>query len=340
MVQLKTILDTRKSKSDNTYPIYYRVTEKKKVFYLYSGFSIPLTQWDEQKCIVKKAHVNAQTINASISKRFFEIQKAAIELEDEGIFSLDSLKSKLAPKPPTKTVKEFSDVVIAEMFTKGRTGNAIVYQTGVNSLFKYKPSKALRFTDITTSFIEKYREWLLSNGCKINTAGNYLRTIRAIYNKAIKLKLVDKKYYPFNDITIKTEKTAKRAFSKEVLKNIELLVLPVNSPIEVARDFYMLSFYLIGINFTDIAYLKSENICNGRLEYKRRKTGKKYSIKIQPQAQILFDKYATGDKYLFRILPADIIENSLLAKRLIQQWIKTTNKYLKRISTIIFFRVW
>ncbi|RZA03522.1 MAG: hypothetical protein EOP47_02715 [Sphingobacteriaceae bacterium] len=42
---IKVILDTRKTKADGSYPIYYRVTEKKKVFYLYSGFSIPLSQW-------------------------------------------------------------------------------------------------------------------------------------------------------------------------------------------------------------------------------------------------------------------------------------------------------
>jgi hypothetical protein len=148
MVQLKIILDTRKPKTNGTCPIYYRITQKKKVIYLYSGFSLIPTQWDENKINVKKSHPNAQTINISLTKNYFEIQKAIVELEDEELFSLDSLKDKLTLKQPTTSVKEFADVVIKQMFTSNRTGNAIVYQTGVNTLFKYKPSNGLRFKEL------------------------------------------------------------------------------------------------------------------------------------------------------------------------------------------------
>ena len=39
-----------------------------------------------------------------------------------------------------------------------------------------------------------------------------------------------------------------------------------------------------------------------------------------------------GSDYLLPIIPNNVPEDSLRAKRLIQQWIKTTNKYLKRLS--------
>ena len=332
MVQLKLILDARKPKANGTCPIYYRITDKKKVFYIYTGFSIPAMQWDEQKCSVKKSHPNASVINTAVSKRYYEIQKAIVELEDDGLFSLDGLKTKLEPKTQFRSVKEFSNALIKDMFAKNETGNAIVYQTAINSLFKYKPTKELRFTDVTVTYLEKYQEWLLNNGCRINTLSNYLRTIRAIYNKAIKQKVVDRKHYPFSEIAIKTEKTAKRAFSKGVITSIEQLHLLDNTPVRKARDYYMLSFYLIGINFTDLAYLKSGNIMDGRIEYTRRKTGHHYSIKILPKAQTILNDYSTGNTYLFPVLPEDVMEDGLKAKRLIQQWIKTTNKYLKRIS--------
>jgi integrase/recombinase XerD len=335
MINLKVILDTRKPKTNGTCPIYYRITERKKVAYIYSGFSIEQSQWNDSKNQVKKSHPNAQTINTSISKRYFELQKAVVELEDEELFSLNSLKEKVAPKTEIKTVKELADILITEMFAKNRTGNAIVYRTGVNNLFKFKPSKVLRFTDIDVPFIEKYKDWLTSNGCKVNTIGNYLRTLRAIYNKAIKLKIVDRKYYPFSDISIKTEKTAKRAFTKATIVSIENLYLLDNSPVRKARDYYMLSFYFIGMNFTDVAYLKLENISNDRIEYRRRKTGHQYNIKILPKASSIINEYSSDGRYIFPILPDDIVENSLKAKRLIQQWIKTTNKYLKRISEIL-----
>ena len=95
----------------------------------------------------------------------------------------------------------------------------------------------------------------------------------------------------------------------------------------------MLSYYLIGISFTDLAYLKPENIVDGRIVYKRKKTHKHYSIKIFPQAEKALSKVATvNGKYLLPILSEEIPEDTLKAKRVIQQCIKTTNKYLKRLS--------
>jgi integrase len=67
--------------------------------------------------------------------------------------------------------------------------------------------------------------------------------------------------------------------------------------------------------------------------YKRRKTHKDYSIKLFPEAQVLFEQLHTGaSKYLLPILPNDILEDSLETKKVIRQFIKTTNKYLKRMS--------
>ena len=53
----------------------------------------------------------------------------------------------------------------------------------------------------------------------------------------------------------------------------------------------MLSFYLIGINLADLLALPKDAIVNGRLQYKRAKTGKNYSVLVQPEAQAIIDKY-------------------------------------------------
>jgi site-specific recombinase XerD len=333
MVQLKVLLDARTKKSDGTHSIYYRITEKKKVFYLSTGFSIEAKYWDDAKSIIKKAYPNAQSINSSINKRYFEIQKAIIELEDEGVFSMDSLKNRLAPKQTQFSFKQFSEIVIQELYSNNRVGNAVVYQTGVNSIFRYKPSKELRFTDISVQFLEGYKQFLLNNGCKINTIGNYLRSIRAIYNIAIKRKIVDKKYYPFDEVSIKYEKTAKRAISKDDIDKLRRYYVRPETPEWYAKNFFLLSFNLIGASFTDMAYLKPSNIVKDRIVYKRRKTHKLYNIKLTPEAEKILNLYYPRTyEYLLPVLPSDIKEDSVRSKAIIQQWIKTTNKYLQRLS--------
>jgi len=111
-----------------------------------------------------------------------------------------------------------------------------------------------------------------------------MRTLRAFYNKAIKHKVVDRSLYPFHDITLKAEKTKKRAIDKLLIKEIIDLDLTEHSTIWHVRNWFMLSFYLIGISIVDLALLTPSNIKNGRICYKRQKTGKLYDIKLLPQA--------------------------------------------------------
>ena len=61
----------------------------------------------------------------------------------------------------------------------------------------------------------------------------------------------------------------------------------------------MLMFYLIGINAIDLFNLKQ--IVDGRIEYKREKTGKLYSIKVEPEAMEIINRYK-GNKFLLNTL--------------------------------------
>ena len=63
----------------------------------------------------------------------------------------------------------------------------------------------------------------------------------------------------------------------------------------------MLMFYMIGINAIDLFHAKDYDVVDGRLEYKRSKTGKLYSVLIQPEAQAIIDKYR-GKNYLLNVL--------------------------------------
>ena len=61
-------------------------------------------------------------------------------------------------------------------------------------------------------------------------------------------------------------------------------------------------FYLIGINAADLFMAKKEQVQNDRLVYKRAKTGTLYSIKIQPEAQLIINRYKGKGEYLLNIM--------------------------------------
>ncbi|SEA17666.1 site-specific integrase [Pedobacter hartonius] len=333
MVQIKVILDNRKEKADGTCPIYYRITEQRKASYISTGFSVQEEHWNEKERTVIKKHPNAQFINNSISKRYSEIQKIIIQLEDEGKYSIEGVKNRLlAPKRTATSVKEFSKELIEQLKSQKKIGNALIYQTAINRLFSFKSNQSLKFIDIDLTFIENYNTFLIEQGVSTNGISNYLRTLRAIYNRAIKAKVIDRQHYPFGDFKIKQEKTAKRAISNDIMSVIKSVTAPIGHSVDKARDMFLLSFYFIGMSFTDLAYLKKENLHSGRLVYKRRKTGKVYDILLTDSALELIKKYESTSRYIVPVLSSTVLEDSLQSKRIIKQWIKTTNKYLNKIS--------
>lgn len=107
MVQLKIILDTRRKKSDGTYPILFRITNVKKVNYLSSGVAVLQEDWDEVTLNILKKHLNHKSLNLALSKkRHYEIQKGILKLENDNVFTIDALKDILYPKAevPIKTI--------------------------------------------------------------------------------------------------------------------------------------------------------------------------------------------------------------------------------------------
>jgi integrase/recombinase XerD len=334
MANIKTLLDLRRAKSDGTFNIIFRITDHKKVYTINSGVSLGEHFWDEKKGQVRKIYPNAKLLNIKLSKHFFKIEQAILLLDDE--FSIEKLKAMLSGKPldeAPETFQVFADKVIQQMIEANRVGNALVYQTAVNRLITYC-GKDVTFEEVNYKLLDQFSHHLTTSGLKINSVSNYFRSIRAIYNKAIKMKVVDRSLYPFYDISIKSEKTAKRAILKDDIVKLLEIHVEKNSTCWRSLNYFMLSFYLRGISFTDLAYLKQSNIIDGRIEYRRRKTHKNYSVKLFPEAvSIINQMHDPGSDYLLPIIPKGVTEDSIRAKRIIQQCIKTTNKYLKRLST-------
>ena len=339
MVYLKVILDDRKAKQGKHYPIVVRITYNRKATTFSTGIRVEKEYWDKYSSRILPNHPNQLRLNASISEYFLKIQKITLDLEGSESFSVEELKIRLAEKSkPAEsrssiTFNVYSETLISEMLSVNRSGNAIIYQTASNRLIKYLGNKPLKFKEIDYNLLEGFRLALYKDGVKPNTVSNYFRTIRAIYNKAIKAKLVDRSYYPFQDISIKSERTTKRSIAISDLKLIYNLNLKPSSREWHARNYFFLSFSLIGISFTDLAYLKPSNISKGRLTYRRRKTHKEYNIKLSALAKEIFNHYhGSNSKYLLPILAPSIVEDSLDAKKKIFQWIKTTNKWIGKLG--------
>ncbi|TBV26550.1 hypothetical protein DMZ43_05645 [Meridianimaribacter sp. CL38] len=332
MATVKIKLDTRRAKSNGTYSIIYKIRHLKKVYTINAGVSVLKEHWNSSTSNVNNSNSNAKSINLKLLNDYLAIERAILALDDK--VTIEKLRLLIKGKTEAKTCsfKVFTQQLVDEMFKTKNTGNAIVYRTAMNRFLDFC-KRDIMFSEIDYVLLQKFELHLKLKGLKQNSISNYFRTIRAIYNKAIKHQLVDRSNYPFYDITIKSEQTAKRAISREEIKRLLSIKLDENSTASKSLNFFMLSFYLRGISFTDMAYLKKSNLIDGRIFYKRRKTHKNYSIKLfKPAEDIIKSLKYENSSYLLPIINETMQEDSLEAKKVIKQWIKTTNKYLKRLS--------
>jgi len=104
-------------------------------------------------------------------------------------------------------------------------------------------------------------------------------------------------FHPFRKFKIKQIETRKRALTID--KIIDLFTLEVEDWQVKYLDTFKLMFYLIGINMVDLCNLNK--IQDERIEYYRAKTNRFYSIKVEPEALMIINKYR-GKHYLLRFI--------------------------------------
>lgn len=131
----------------------------------------------------------------------------------------------------------------------------------------------------------------------VNGYFGHLKNLRAVFNYLVNEGITTN--YPFRTFKVRTEVTLHRALTMEQVRAIATCKCP--GFMEKYRDTFMLMLYLIGINSKDLLYLKEDNLIDNRIVYYRYKTGKLYSIKVEPEALCIINKYR-GKSHLLNFM--------------------------------------
>jgi integrase/recombinase XerD len=304
-------LDNRRPKADGTHAILLRIVHHRIPSQVTTGIYIKPKDWDEKKRIVLPSYKGTETVarlNNLLQKKKTEAMDIILKLDEKK--KLDALtvlqiKELIEKKTDRSSFFSYTERLISEMEEANRIGNARLYKFTLSVLKTFRGQKDLLFEDINLAFLTKFETAHLKKGKSYNGLSVYLRTIRAIFNSAIKAGLVDRESYPFVNYEIKSTKTRKRAISLEAIQRIEKLVLLDTHPLYHARNYFLVSFYLRGMSFADLAQLKVGDIIDGRVNYQRRKTDKPYSVKIIDEVRQILNIYIKDkpkEAYIFPII--------------------------------------
>ena len=182
---------------------------------------------------------------------------------------------------------------VGECERTGRNGSTANYRMAYRMLVRYVGGGKLPPEQFTAEWLEHYERWLLARGLGTNSVVFHMRSLRAVYNRAVEQGLFPAAgSNPFRRRLIKQVATRKRALPRETLRRIGGADLSALHPkYALARDLFMFSFYTRGMSFVDMAYLRKSDIRGGAILYRRRKTGQLFTVQVLPDAQAILDRY-------------------------------------------------
>lgn len=221
----------------------------------------------------------------------------------------------------------------AELLNKSdreRTGET--YIQALASFRKFRKGKDLAFSEIDEPMIRCYEGYMRGLGLCRNTTSFYLRILRGIYNKAADDGLTEQKR-PFRHVYTGVDRTPKRAVGIREIRLIKELDLEDNPRLSFARDMFIFSFYTRGMSFVDIAYLKKSDISGEFLNYRRRKTGQRLTIRMEKGiAEIISRNSSDNSPYLFPIISSD---DRAEARKQYLAGMRAVNRNLKKIAGVL-----
>lgn len=234
--------------------------------------------------------------------------------------------------PCQPLLSDYMRGLIEQLRLEGRYGTAKNYEKALRMFSKFMGGKELPLTAINSRAIADYNTYLLRRGLQRNSTSFYMRILKAVYNKAVKQRLVKQKY-PFSDVYTGVDATRKRAIDESLLSRLNSMELPAGTPLSLARDIFIFSYCARGMAFVDVAYLLKTDYANGVISYTRRKTGQLLTIRVEPGMQRIIERNASPvSPYLFPILTSD---DSAEAYR---QYLAALNNYnyqLSRLSALL-----
>jgi len=350
MAKISIIYDTSRKRKKGS-PIYLVLSHQSQSVRINTGIIIKPENWNDKKKLIKgksKDFENAARVNNHLIFQKADLIKFIDDLSlktELNLLTALQIKKKYESRFEKTDFYTYANRLIENLKKAGKIGNASIYSGAVRYLQNNTKSKTLKFSDINYSFLVKLENKHIAAGYNYNGLSVYLRTIRAILNQAIKEGIYDRKFYPFDSYKIKQERTKKQALTIEQIKKIEQTVIDKNSTLFHVQQMFLFSFYAIGMNPIDIVFLKISNIQNERIEYKRAKTHRNFSIKITDKIQNILDYYIENkneDDYIFPFMPnrpmsiEDRYNKYRAIKENLNKRIRTLRK-LTNISELTFY---
>lgn len=284
-----SVLPARKT-SKGTFFIYLTITHKREVRYISTGYEIDdLYQFDKGKVVCRK---DAKLMNQRLAYVLSDYKEKMDDIGDLDRYTCSQIKEILEGKHKRESlilIKDYMEHRISEFRKEGRESYADMNAYTLDKILGILGNIPL--SSITPSTIDKFVKGManLSNA----TIQMRLSHLKARINEAIKDGVVTYSIHPFS--YVKMPKAPAKLLDLTIEEFRRILNYQTRyKKLSLARDLFLLSFYLGGMNLVDIVETSFDG---GVVHYVRKKTSTKkegekiVTFTIPEEAKCIIRKY-------------------------------------------------
>ncbi|MCM0239130.1 site-specific integrase [Bacteroides fragilis] len=270
MATLKLAITPDKVAKDGTHKIRIALGHKCVTRYIVTRFKIDNLSQFKNGQVIK--HPDAAMINAKLRNILNEYQEKLDSIKCIQMYDCKQLREILVNSThigqTAFTFQAVANSYITELIEDGRENYAKLLERNCRYFTEFTKGEFL-LSEITPEIISNYDRFLRNKkGVGETTISMMMSRTRTIINRAIKKQLVKYDVQPFAYYSIKSSPVREVDITVENLTKIKNS-LPKEKRFSVARDCFMLSFYLGGINLADLLEIDFRN--TDKVEYVRKK---------------------------------------------------------------------
>lgn len=301
---IRITTDERRRRPDGTVPVYLAFAANGKTVFHGLGIYVQPSEFDKETYTVRTADRRRKAdfarYNLLIQGELTRARNLLLSLQLAGKATgmLPARFKAMFAAGQTQGAVTFTEYF--KTFIEKKTGRTReVYQGTLDKIIRLSgddvPFEAINYAwleafdrSMRMANIRNGRGEVIRIGMATNARAIHLRNIRAVFNKAIDEEVIGLQLYPFRRFKIEKERTRKRAVTLQQLR--ALFAYPCETAAEEwAVDVARLIFYLIGTNTVDLYNL--EEYDGEYIYYRRAKTGSLYTVRVEPEAEALLEKY-------------------------------------------------
>lgn len=290
--------------------LYFQLTHRRTVRCLHTDYRVFPGEWSEKLSAVRVCGTAERRERLRLIRSMAEWEQkrmAAVMVRmerAEADCTADDLWCALERLPAALTFFGFVRSEAERKRQMGREGTARTYVNALRSFSRFRQGEDIAAEALEADMMERYEAWLVARGLKRNSSSCYLRTLRTLYRRAVEAGLTENRNV-FRHVFTGVAGTAKRALPLRYVKAIRRLDLSADASLLLARDVFLFSFYMRGMPFVDMAYLRKSDLRDGMVRYSRRKTRQTLEVVWENAMQDIVDGYAhltAGSPYLLPII--------------------------------------